>query len=767
MKNIFLMLLVTVFCLPLAGQDISGIVVSRTNKPLDYANVVLMMKSDSTYLIGAATSADGHFNMTNHNGVSLSETLLKVSSIGYKDTYLPAVAQMDTIVLQEDVHELDDVVVTAKRPLIKMDGGKLKVSIRHSVLSNTGDAIQVLSHLPFINSTDDAISVFGRGTPLIYIDNRIIRNTDELHKLSGSDIKNVEIDLHPGAAYANHVKAVIKIATIRKGEGLSADIAVNANQRKHLRMEEFGKLNYRFKKWDYFVGVDAQQKRIESAVTNNIRLKDNDNTVDIEQKYNDNNRNKQLSANAGFSFSNDGKNDFGMRYEFERVPHNKENTSGQSTFSENGQTKLSEQVSLLNRFTGTEHSLNAYYITSWGKESKLRVNFDYLQGDNRTDYTAHQANTPKVSSSARSDYRLYAGKAEIFNPLWGGTLHYGAEMSYTDNTRQYYAKQNSGTALEESDDKNRQALYGIFVSQSNSFGPISMEAGGRFEITNHKYYHLNELQKDVSKHYTKLLPYLQLNYSKNALAMSLSYNSSIDRPSYGQLTASTIYMDDYTYKKGTPSLRSGYEHTLGFTFSWKDLIIGVSHIWHENRILQTLQKPEGQTAILMTVENMPDHGEWAANVSYAPAIGFWHPKIETNIFAQDLEYKGMKYNKPQFFYGVNNLFRLSKHVNLSVDLWGTTQGDLYLFTFRPTFRTDINLNAKLLKDKLSVWLSLNDLFHTDKNRLYQCFNGIHSSKDRKQDTRGIMLELRYSFNPQRNKYKGRSAGGSEIRRLKK
>lgn len=112
----------------------------------------------------------------------------------------------------------------------------------------------------------------------------------------------------------------------------------------------------------------------------------------------------------------------------------------------------------------------------------------------------------------------------------------------------------------------------------------------------------------------------------------------------------------------------------------------------------------------------------------------------------------------------DNLFRLSKHVNLSFDIWGTAAGNLYLSDFKPSFRTDIGLNASLLKNKLAVWIKVSDLFNTDKERWSSHINDVYYSKNRKLDTRGVMLQLRYSFNPQRSKYKGR-ATSSEIIRL--
>ena len=106
---------------------------------------------------------------------------------------------------------------------------------------------------------------------------------------------------------------------------------------------------------------------------------------------------------------------------------------------------------------------------------------------------------------------------------------------------------------------------------------------------------------------------------------------------------------------------------------------------------------------------------------------------------------------------------MTKYINLSFNLWGTAAGNLYLSDFKSTFRTDIGLNAYLFKNKLAIWVKVSDLFNTDKERWSSNINDVYFSKNRVLDTRGVMLQLRYSFNSQRSKYKGRTTSSEVIR----
>lgn len=753
-------------CISLMGQDIHGLIVNSNKEAVPYTNVVLVTKSDSAYLAGTVTTDDGKFMLSYAGGnESLDDCLVSVSHIGFQTMYLQAAEKMDTIVLADNEEALSEVTVTGHRsPSIKLENGKLKVNIQHTVLANTGNSIEVLSLLPFINRTSEGVSVIGRGTPLIYIDNRKVQNMDDLQKLSSDEIKRVEVDLHPGAEYGNNIRAVIRISTVRKGEGMSVSLTGQGVQTQHFNAFGFGNLNYRLNKWDFFGGVSARHTHKESPVENSIGFTDGQTAIHVAQALDNINRGYSIGGNVGLSFSNNGVNDFGVKYDFDRAPSNRDKISGAGIYMENNQNVHSEDIELIQASENTRHILNAYYITSFGKNNHLNVNFDFLSGKNRSAYTSYWEQDRNVEAHDDGDYQLYAGKAQMDHNVWGGMLNFGTEFSYTDNKSAYYTDENEGTNLTESDDKNQQMLWSLFASMEKSFGDFSLEGGLRFDLADYKYFHGGQLQEDVSRNYTKLLPYFEADYDTDDISLSLSYNSNIHRPSYGQLNGSTVYVDNYTYQRGNPLLQSAYDHVLDFMFSWKDLMVDVSHTWYKNSIMQTTQMMEGQQSILFTMENIPHYHEWSATVSYTPTFGFWRPKVETSVFKQYLTYAGQRYNKPYFTYEFDNLFRLSSNVNLSVDMWGTALGNLYLSVFRPAFRTDVGLNAALFKKKLYVWLKVTDIFHTDKERWTSDIHNIVFGKNRRLDNCGVMLQLRYVFNPQSNKYRGMTTN-SEVMRL--
>ena len=111
--------------------------------------------------------------------------------------------------------ELEELVVTARQPATKLIGSTLVSTIPGSNLENLGNALDVLAQLPMIKVDDNAVSVIGKTGIEIYIDGRPMRDDMELSRILSSNIKRVELDMAPGAAYGSTTVAVLKITTRR------------------------------------------------------------------------------------------------------------------------------------------------------------------------------------------------------------------------------------------------------------------------------------------------------------------------------------------------------------------------------------------------------------------------------------------------------------------------------------------------------------------------------------------------------------------------
>lgn len=165
MKRFILSTLVCFVFIASIAQSINGRVIDEQAQPMAFVNVVLLNRSDSTFVTGEVTKADGTFFIETDR----KDGLLKVSSVGYETKYIDArQGNAGDIVMLSNIQELGEVEVNAIKPTHKLTTEGIMTTVEHTLLSKAGTANDVLQNLPGVQKKQDGIEVFGKGTPIIY-----------------------------------------------------------------------------------------------------------------------------------------------------------------------------------------------------------------------------------------------------------------------------------------------------------------------------------------------------------------------------------------------------------------------------------------------------------------------------------------------------------------------------------------------------------------------------------------------------------------------
>ena len=228
MRRIQFFILSLAVAITATAATFTGTVVDEAGQPFAFANVVLLNPIDSAFVSGTTTDDAGAFSLTSEK----SSVIVKISYIGYETKCVNATAgNMGTIQLQPEATMLGEVVVKGARPTYKLTTEGIKTDVDGTLLSKVGTATEVLGNLPGVQKKGTSVEVFGKGTPLIYINGREMRNESELAQLSSENIQSVELITNPGAKYDAQVESVILIKTCRQqGEGWSGDVQSHYRQ---------------------------------------------------------------------------------------------------------------------------------------------------------------------------------------------------------------------------------------------------------------------------------------------------------------------------------------------------------------------------------------------------------------------------------------------------------------------------------------------------------------------------------------------------------
>lgn len=749
-----------------AGGGVRGRVTDTEGRPMGFANVVMLHGRDSSYVAGCVTEADGTFAFPS---MPSAPCLLKVSFVGCKTAFTPC-RSVNDIRLESDTRLLKGVTVTNDRPMIEHRGGTLVANVAGTPLALTGSADELLSNLPMVTGEEGSYKVIGRGAAEVYINSRKVRDAAELKQLQADEVLSAEIIMNPGARYSSETGAVIRLKTKRKsGQGLSGQAAVNWSQGRNGRGNEGLSLNYRTGGLDIFVrGHFFENNDYSSSTTNTVMWTSSTWRTAIHNSGTD--RNANFRGEIGFNYEPDARQSFGVRY----VPGKllgtaRSKRSGNTVVSRDGELveELNSQ-STMETTAGWNHSVNAYYNATFGPWG-IDFNADYYTSDSHTGQNVMYDGVTDASSVNDVKNKLYAVKLVLSRQIGKGQIAVGTEETFTDRRDRFTQSGFSADA----DDNLRQSYYSAFADYSLPLGKFSLTAGLRYEHQRTRYYEAGVFNGGQSTTYNDLLPSASVDYQHGDFSLSLSYRLMKLSPSYSMLSSATSYSSKYLYSSGDPNLVPQKHNYVSLLGGWRWVTLNLWFDYTQN-MYTTYYKPYDDAAhpgvMLQTMASIPHTRQYGAALSLTPKIGLWQPNFQADIDWYDADARCLgitkHWNEPRLTLSLNNFFTFNHGWMLR--LYGTYQfysRSSYAIK-RPVGYVDLRVVKTFFKDKsLKLALNVKDAFNTR----YYPFTGYgdrtYSSSDNHRDYRRVELNLAYTFNATKSKYRGRGAGQSEKQRL--
>ena len=774
MKQTFLIiigLLMTV--LSSNAQTLRGTLIDENKQPLAYANVVLQT-ADSVYVAGTVSKANGQFEIAMHENARL----VNISFVGY-NTIIQEIDQYDLGVIQllPDAQVLGEVTVKGYLPKTQVKGDAMVTTVSGTLLEKAGTAENLLDKIPNVTAQDGAVTVFGRGTPEIYINGRKVRNSQELDQLSSDHIKSVEVVSNPGARYDTSVKAVIRIITKKMtGEGIGIDNRTVARHKRDYGWSVYDQLNLNYRKngldvsgmlyaGDFKSGNDQTfmiDTYLDKHWLQNLDLSD--------QRF----KSQSLESTVLVNYQFNENHTMGARYNFERTPKDYDYINQYAqTYCEGGLYEdLFSMITANN--PETYHRSNFYYngkIKQWS----IDFNADGLWSDSKiTQLTeedikegSHTNEDRHVTTQSTESNELYASKLVISRPVGKGELSFGGEYSHNKRNTTYF---NEEGILENDLAMIKEDATSAFIEYSLAFNKLQVQAGLRYEHTGFDYYDNGEYMSQQSKNYNHVFPSVSLGFPIKEAQLQLSYSSDISRPAYWDLRSNTTYVNRYMYSKGNPFLMPSVTHNIALngSYKWVNLYLGYSHI-KDAITSQTIAYSEDNPTIgVLTSLNVPAYDTFLASLNFSPTFGCWRPQIGLGLRKQWYEGETPKgkerFNKPMGSITFNNNFKLPKGFLLDLNGSWTTKGHSEnIYVEKDMIDLSASLYKSFLKDNLTIQLRAFNLF--ESKQVVTAYSGIRVMYNTLTPHRQITCTLRYKFNNTKSKYKGTGAGESQKSRM--
>ena len=761
--------LITVECIQKERTKLSGRVIDEQGLPVEFANVTLLSTNDSTFINGGVSNRNGDFVIPCRPG----RMLLRVSYVGYKTEYQYCnVGDIGAIRLKRDAIALQNVVVKGEIPQYKMTPGGMTVEVQHSILHDVGTADDLLSLLPLVQSRNGKFEVMAKGEPEIYINNKKVRDANELKRLKSIDVKNVEIITAPGAKYNAEVNAVIRIKTLKpQGDGFS--LMATSQTWKNNKWSNYDDLTvkYRTGGLEAFANVALDNGHFSNDQDINQELHIKKDLFNVHATLPGRSSWTQFEYQAGVSYDFNADHSIGMSFSSQHILYDKYKSEMKQHYLKNGafygDVLLKTDIKELNK---PVWELNTYYV---GKAGELGIDLNATLLRRATESHLNQQEFSKeladrtITTLNNDDRKMVAGKLVLTYPIWKGVLSGGSEASSTQSQGKNV---NQEGIIPKTDNEMKEKNIAGFAEYELPLGPWRLNAGLRFEHVKADYYSFDEWQEEPSRTYNDWFPNLSVAWQKDKWSAQLSYGKRITRPPYRMLESMIVYDSRMFYEGGNPLLRPSVRQSidLNLTYSWLTFVAGYTR---ENDLFTHIGRvydEEKEIAIFQPV-NFDHQDRVYATLVVSPKLGFWQPSATLHYYQQmfDAEAYGApkKLNKPEFSFDLKNWFVINPTTKAFLQV-RYTGSNHWGFMYRGSdFQVNASVQKSFFKERLSCTLYANDIFRTSKtkNITYYSIGKTAQNYYAYEQCVGIMLS--YKFNATHSKYKGSGAGNNERSRF--
>lgn len=777
MRRIILLTQAVLCTVNLFSQNVvTGRLKETSGEAVAYANAVILNVPDSAFISGCTSDDSGIFTFAH---IPAGHFILKLSYLGYNDhiqnvTVEKGKTNVGTILLQEATEALDEVTVIANRLRVYNKGGNLVTDIANSTLRNIGSAKEVMKHIPGVITTKDKYEVFGKGSPVIYINNKKVRDNNELQMLKSTDILNVEVITNPGAGYDADTRAVVKITTNKKrSNGLMAQVDAEAAQSNHFSHNESASISYQLNKLNVFGSYrfDHIKEDIKYDVTQTSHEKKLTYNEISSSKYTD--KSNEHSYSAGMNYDFDERNSIGIQYagydshlktvsrpEEDWIKMYEDNT----LFADNNNALSGKDNSQF-------HNVSMYYQTQATDKLSIQIDADYAYNKVKSHELVKEAFNltdamEETNTYSHNSSKMYAAKG-VFHYTFNNnhSLEWGVDYS---NVGIAGESQNPEGKITSDEYDNREDKYAVFALYRTQYKKLQGEMGGRYEYVQSQTTDFGEIVG--KKNYSDFLPSLSLSLPISKVGLSLNFTNRIQRPSFDQLNNKVKYNNQFHQEKGNPNLTPQKIYDVDFSVKYSALHFRLNYQYIKNFIYTTAEQSDetGGSSIWYTT-NAPRYELLGAVLVASPTFGCWRPTLTAGIYKPflTLDYLGspLDYNKPYGLFSLQNEFTLPKDFVLRADLQWNTKGNRGIYYMKSFGYSEISVQKSFLSDCLHLTLRGEDLFNWSKTKDTKYLNYLVSNRATNPYGRRVVFSISWNFNNFKTKFKGIGAGEDEKNRL--
>ncbi|PWN60139.1 outer membrane beta-barrel family protein [Chryseobacterium oncorhynchi] len=754
-------------------QKLAGTVVNTENEKISAAQIELYDSQDKL-IQELKTDAKGGFTLEN---ISEQNIKLVVKNKGYslfeKTLNLEKPEDLQ-IILKKESQEIEEVVMTKRKPLVKRKVDRLEFNVENSNISSL-NAWEILKNTPGVTANNNVLAVKGSTGILVTInDKKVMLTGDELKNLlentQGDEVKSVEVITNPPAKYEASGSSVLNIIMKKnKIEGYRGILSSKYVQTQYAKAV-FGLSQY-YKRdkfsimGSYYKGmgtyyregldyVNYSESQTRWMSTMNRKDKNtNQNTLNFNVEYElDSLTNLSLNYSGYFSPKSYGT------YNVPTLIYNNQDVveSNYRTLNDHHSRSINNSVSFQ-----IDRKLNKKSSLSW---------INYFTGNNASKYQNVITHLNFAGEPPREDNFMTQNKADV--QLYSTQLDYqwkGEKLEFESGTKYSFVKTNS--KLDFSDNQNgvleyrpekssvfdyKEHNFALYSSLSYNIGKWNFKGGLRAEMTDLEGI-VSEPYDQNKNNYWNFFPTFYAQYTtENKQEFGFSYGKRISRPSYSWLNPAKSYYNLFSYYQGDPKLKATITHNLNLTYSWKNWNLDLYYRKENFPSMEiSYQEPETNSVIYHFTNIEKGEAFGLSLYKNFQVKSWWNIILSENLEHNENYFKGVD----GMLYK-NKVWNLESNISTSFTLdknndWKMEMGHRYYspsiqgtFKISSAWSAYFVMNRKFFNKRLEASLIVSDIFRTTGQKIVTKYANQDNYFQDYTDTQGFTLSLKFNFGNQ-------------------
>lgn len=720
------------------GQTISGKIIDSEQRPIEGATIVLQTV-DSIYIDASISNADGIFTL---NGQQEKYRLIIQHLLFHTKQVTGNGKNAGTIQLQPQDYALDEVVVKAERPFVKVENGRLGYNL--VVLSEkqvVNNAYEALMRLPRVQESKGALTLVGAGNLTVILNGKpttmdvgqletLLRNTPV------SRVEKAEVMYSAPPEY--HVRGAVINVVLKRSNDYSFQGEVSADYKNQYFNSGGMKGNFRLStpKMAFDVMYGANDVK-------NMEYIDLDSRHALKNERYDISQNEQLRSKYW-------NHNFRTAFEYNFNDNHTINVIYTGSYSpdqyNSSETTGNYQTSNVDKYLDTRmNNVTLRYHSGFGLE--IGGDYTHYKSDNHqslyADYQDGRQSSFSMVGGQRIDrYSIYADQKHSLSKGW--SLGYGASYRFAkDRDFQTYDKVVGDIHTQNmySDLKEQTTIFYVSLSKNYETGvSFSVSATGEYYTIGN--YHKWAVYPQASLTYFKT--------PKHTFQFSLSTDKTY--PGYWDMQSSVSYLNGYTELWGTPGLKPMTNYNLNGSYILKQKYIFNLFFMHTpDYFIQTPYQSTDRLALIYKNTNWNYMQLWGANIILPFKTGNW---LDSRLTVAGMQMRqrcddffDIPFNRKKWVFSamLDNTFKVNK--NLAFELMGNVQTPVIQGTFdiESIFNLTAGLKWSFANDRMSLSARCNDILNTGMPKTKVRFKGQDLDMNSAFYSRAFTLNLSYRF----------------------